>query len=254
MKNRLKMSIVNQNEIEGEGLRHILVGDAFEVVGVFKRFSELPPEDSENSEDQIVLVCSPADEATLEICRAIDEDHAGVKIVMMAHESDSSMIARAFRAGVDGYISMSTSCASLIAMIQLVALGEKVVPASVVFELACSDTAFRLHEHDGKMGDVNFSVREIDILRGLIRGEPNKIISRKLAITEATVKVHVKSILRKLNVVNRTQAAIWALGRGISGNSELGSDDKNGVYFPEISDDALKVRNYVPPPLELFLL
>ena len=65
------------------------------------------------------------------------------------------------------------------------------------------------------MQDVNLSVREVETLRSLVRGEPNKIISRRLGITEATVKVHVKAILRKLKVVNRTQAAIWGVSRGL---------------------------------------
>ena len=56
------------------------------------------------------------------------------------------------------------------------------------------------------------SERETQILRGLIEGQSNKTIARTLDIMEATVKVHVKAILRKTGVQNRTQAAIWALG------------------------------------------
>ena len=65
------------------------------------------------------------------------------------------------------------------------------------------------------MADVNLSEREIEILRCLILGYANKVISRRLDISEATVKVHVKAILRKLRVSNRTQAAIWAVKRGL---------------------------------------
>ena len=54
------------------------------------------------------------------------------------------------------------------------------------------------------------SVRETVILRCLMDGDSNKIIARKFDITEATVKVHVKAILRKIQAKNRTQAAIWA--------------------------------------------
>jgi two-component system, NarL family, nitrate/nitrite response regulator NarL len=55
------------------------------------------------------------------------------------------------------------------------------------------------------------SGREAAILNALIRGAPNKIIAYQLSITEATAKVHVKAILRKIQAKNRTQAAIWAL-------------------------------------------
>jgi two-component system nitrate/nitrite response regulator NarL len=54
------------------------------------------------------------------------------------------------------------------------------------------------------------SVRETVILRCLMEGDSNKLIARKFDITEATVKVHVKAILRKIRAKNRTQAAIWA--------------------------------------------
>ena len=56
-----------------------------------------------------------------------------------------------------------------------------------------------------------FSSREQCVLRGLIEGNSNKTIARKYEITESTVKVHVKAILRKISVNNRTQAAIWAM-------------------------------------------
>ncbi|WP_210209872.1 response regulator transcription factor [Pseudolabrys taiwanensis] len=60
------------------------------------------------------------------------------------------------------------------------------------------------------------SGRETQILDGLVRGQTNKVIARACDITEATVKVHMKSILRKIKVTNRTQAAIWALEHGYS--------------------------------------
>jgi DNA-binding CsgD family transcriptional regulator len=61
------------------------------------------------------------------------------------------------------------------------------------------------------------SEREIQILDGLVKGHSNKVIGRRCNITEATVKVHMKSILRRIRASNRTQAAIWALGHGYSG-------------------------------------
>lgn len=60
------------------------------------------------------------------------------------------------------------------------------------------------------------SEREIQILNGLVKGHANKVIARACDITEATVKVHIRSILRKIRVGNRTQAAIWALESGYS--------------------------------------
>ncbi len=63
--------------------------------------------------------------------------------------------------------------------------------------------------------DKSLSQREIQILACLVRGDSNKAIANHIVITEATVKVHIKSLLRKINVTNRTQAAIWALNNGL---------------------------------------
>ncbi len=66
--------------------------------------------------------------------------------------------------------------------------------------------------------DLTFSDRERQILGCLVRGDSNKVIARELSIAEATVKVHVKGLLRKLRTTNRTQAAVWALNSGLVRN------------------------------------
>lgn len=65
-------------------------------------------------------------------------------------------------------------------------------------------------------GAPKLSERELQVLDGIVRGLQNKMIARTYGITEATVKVHMKSILRKIQVHNRTQAAVWAMGNDIS--------------------------------------
>jgi two-component system nitrate/nitrite response regulator NarL len=81
---------------------------------------------------------------------------------------------------------------------------------------------------------LKLSDRETQILDGLVRGQANKVIARKCDITEATVKVHMKSILRKIRVGNRTQAAIWALEHGYCGDgSKPGELKPNGISEPE---------------------
>ena len=73
------------------------------------------------------------------------------------------------------------------------------------------------------------SPREKSILRCLIEGDSNKSIARKIDIAEATVKVHVKAILRKIRVQNRTQAAIWAMNHGTLAVAQNGSASPSGL-------------------------
>ena len=67
----------------------------------------------------------------------------------------------------------------------------------------------------------SLSARENDILRCLVGGNSNKAIARQLEITESTVKVHMKSLLRKINATNRTQAAIWGMEAGFGGSGQV---------------------------------
>ena len=85
----------------------------------------------------------------------------------------------------------------------------------------CSEAGMNGHEGDTHwapppQNHSRLSQREAHILNGLVQGHANKVIARSCNITEATVKVHMKSILRKIQVANRTQAAIWALEHGHS--------------------------------------
>ena len=68
---------------------------------------------------------------------------------------------------------------------------------------------------------LGLSERETQILQCLIEGYANKLIARRLDIAEATVKVHIKGLLRKINVSNRTQAAIWALNQSFTAQQTL---------------------------------
>jgi two-component system nitrate/nitrite response regulator NarL len=99
-----------------------------------------------------------------------------------------------FRAGANGYLFMGPSLEPLIKALELVMLGETVLPKNSAPQL---------------------SRRERLILRHLAQGHTNKVIASKTGMAQATVKVHVKSILFKLGVVNRTQAAMWAINNGL---------------------------------------
>jgi two-component system nitrate/nitrite response regulator NarL len=134
-------------------------------------------------------------------------------IVFMARTLNAAEIADSFALGGDGYLLEEISPAALVESLNLVILGEKVFPSQLVGLLADADwagaKANSAHAHSPLLSD-----RELEIVKWLVRGAPNKMIAAKTSITEATVKVHIKAILKKIGVHNRTQAAIWALQQG----------------------------------------
>ncbi|WP_456802300.1 LuxR C-terminal-related transcriptional regulator [Bradyrhizobium sp. USDA 4474] len=133
-------------------------------------------------------------------------------------------LASAFRAGANGYFVNVNSCDAFIKSVELVTMGETVFPPALLsFALdanrergaaepsECEQVVLAVAE-DAILPQL--SPRERAILSCLIEGDSNKCIARKINIAEATVKVHVKAILRKIRVQNRTQAAIWGMNHG----------------------------------------
>lgn len=143
------------------------------------------------------------------------------RITMLADKFDAAQLRKCFAAGADGYLLKDISSETLQASLNLILLGEKILPSSLA-EMLSKDNFLAVGSVDGSAILSNdcaseLSEREMEILRCLVNGDSNKRIANRLRIAEATVKVHLKSILRKTNAANRTQAAIWALQRGVSG-------------------------------------
>ena len=136
--------------------------------------------------------------------------------VIVAESIELDQLATAFALGIDGYLHGDISGEALCESLKLVLLGEKVFPSRLVALLSNRIPAEsnRMHSNSVRSGDL--SEREVEIITRLVSGLPNKIIARQLTITEATVKVHLKNILKKLGVANRTQVAVWAVNHGMS--------------------------------------
>ena len=132
----------------------------------------------------------------------------------------------AFRAGANGYFVNVITCDRFIRSIELVMMGETIFPPAFLSFIL---DANRPHPVEAAANVRNgepilvatkdatsplLSPQENVILRCIIQGDSNKCIARKIDVAEATVKVHVKAILRKIRVQNRTQAAVWGLNNG----------------------------------------
>ena len=140
------------------------------------------------------------------------------RFVILADAFDPGTVSAAWGAGVHGFCLSTHNQDVLVKSLELVMLGEPVLPATIVLPIAGID-AHNTHREsagDSMVENANghqsrkLSCREAEILTCLTEGAPNKVIARKLNLSEATVKVHVKAILKKIGACNRTQAALWA--------------------------------------------
>jgi two-component system, NarL family, nitrate/nitrite response regulator NarL len=131
-----------------------------------------------------------------------------VKIVALAHETDVVGMSPDEIVRLSGVLTYDLSVAAFVGSLRLISLGERVFPRDVAMGRRPQAAPPGAEQRsDG----IRLSPREKDMLSHLAAGHSNKLIARELGITEATVKVHLKSVLRKIRVENRTQAAIWAL-------------------------------------------
>jgi len=174
--------------------------------------------------------------ATNSLLRKIVSANPRVKAVIMAGSQEPEDIVAALKAGACGYVRQDISGETLIKTLELIAHGELIVHPQLVlngraadnldggtglpkisgamltlnFQPTLASARAKLEESGDTHGTPTLSNREMHILRMLMQGASNKTIALKLVITESTVKVHMKAILRKLRLRNRTQVAIWA--------------------------------------------
>jgi DNA-binding NarL/FixJ family response regulator len=136
------------------------------------------------------------------IARIRRENPAARIIVLTTFDGDEDIF-RALQAGAKGYLLKGMDASELTEAIRAVYAGKSKIPAVVAEKLA------------GRMGGPALTTRELEVLKRIVAGRSNKEIAGDLHISEATVKTHINSILGKLGVSDRTQAATTALQRGI---------------------------------------
>jgi two-component system nitrate/nitrite response regulator NarL len=132
----------------------------------------------------------------------------GAKIVALADGIDGIEIDDQKIGSLSGILTYDLSADAFVQSLRLICAGERVFPRELAGQRkqeAPSSAA------GARSDDSRLSPREREVLSHLVDGHSNKAIGRLLGMTEATVKVHLKSVLRKIRVENRTQAAIWAL-------------------------------------------
>jgi two-component system nitrate/nitrite response regulator NarL len=179
--------------------------------------------------------------ATNALVRKVVAANPDVKVVILAPAQNPEDVVGALKSGACGFLSQDICGERLLKSLELIAMSEMVVhpqfarsPANENRAGGCAEgedrcgvrsgAAFMMRSLESRSGTSSasdeaesagqgvpsLSRRETLILRMLMQGASNKVIARNLVITESTVKVHMKAILRKLRLQNRTQAAIWA--------------------------------------------
>ena len=210
-----------------EGLARILRSANFRIVASVSCADDLLSSKLQLHHPLFLIVHTGDDfDTALEQVKLFKNQHPGGRIAIVADHYPLSELISAFRAGANGYFADVMACDVFTKSIELVMMGETIFPPAFLSLILDPQgnhlgQAAPRDENDQAIlvGTENtlapqLSTREKSILRCLIEGDSNKCIARKIDIAEATVKVHVKAILRKIRVQNRTQAAIWGMKNG----------------------------------------
>lgn len=139
----------------------------------------------------------------VEAMKAIRSEFRDARLLVLTMYRRDEDIYRAFCAGALGYVLKSSSSDDLIAAIRAVAQGRRYIPPALAAKMS------------ERLPLLELSARELDVLRLICKGLANKDIAGRLGIAENTVKNHVAAILDKMGAQDRTQAAVYALERGI---------------------------------------
>jgi len=148
----------------------------------------------------------------IEATRQITQDHPDVAVVVLTSFSDREKILAALDAGAVGYLLKDVEPPELARAIRAAAAGEVPLDPKAARALLTARTT-------ATPGD-SLSERERTVLAMVAEGLPNKLIARRLSISEKTVKAHLTSVFRQIGVTDRTQAALWAVENGVTAHRD----------------------------------
>jgi len=223
--NKLRILIIDDHTLFRVGLEGLLTSRGIEVVASVGSGHEAQRLVDELNPDIILLDMRMPGINGLEVLTMLREKNESLPIVMLTTSTDENDLLKSLRSGAQGYLLKDMEPDELVLALREIVAGKTVVAPDLAPILARAVQG-KITEEDEK-DDSPFSAltpRETEILGLLAEGQSNKAIARNLGISDGTVKLHVKAILRKLNVHSRVEAAVMAVERGF--NKKMKQDEK----------------------------
>jgi DNA-binding NarL/FixJ family response regulator len=204
----IRVLIADDHGVIRDGLSRLLdAADGIEVAGLASDGEEVVARAAELAPDVVLMdLDMPGTDGIEATRRIVASDGAGAVLVLTSF-SDQPRILGAIEAGAVGYLLKDASSEDVVAGIRAAARGESPLDPRAARTVLNARTA--------PDPLAPFSPREREVLELLVAGLPNKLIARRLEISEKTVKSHLTKIFRELGVTDRTQAALWAERNGM---------------------------------------
>jgi two-component system, NarL family, nitrate/nitrite response regulator NarL len=210
----MRVLLIDDHALFRFGLQELLERRGIEVVAALgdcaagiRRVAECLP-------DVVLLDMRMPDLSGVEVLRELRAAHPRMPIAMLTTSADERDVVESLQGGAQGYLLKDMEPDVLIAALGEIVRGRVVVAPELAGVLARAvQGENRAEEADGR--GLDLTPREHQILCHLVEGQSNKTIGKRLGIADGTVKLHVKAILRKLDVHSRVEAAVIAVERGL---------------------------------------
>jgi two-component system nitrate/nitrite response regulator NarL len=244
MKSKLATIVVESRLLIREALKSLMAKDSYRVICDIGSTAEISGASTLSEEPKLVILGAQSADNALNEAASAHRLWPDSKIILLYDYLSPADFQKLLTSKLNGCVPLFASPDTLISVLDMIVA--KDVRVMVVGDIRhpmihptrseqSHQSEIRLHSDGAEHEDVSVSVgalqqhptkvpslrndhelseREIQILDGLVKGHPNKVIARACEITDATVKLHMKSIMRKIRVENRTQAAIWAMENG----------------------------------------
>ncbi|WP_144392735.1 two-component system response regulator NarL [Pleionea sediminis] len=183
----------------------VSIGEASSGEDAIHQLKNIPEEP-----DLIILDLNMQGMDGLETLRSLRAMGISSKIIMLTVSDNDADVIDCIRAGADGYLLKDMDPEDIIEKIKAATIGKLAISERLTEVLA---TALRKPDKDNGNLLSSLTSRELEILNRISRGLSNKLIARELDISDGTVKVHVKHLLKKLNMKSRVEAAVWMVSQ-----------------------------------------
>jgi DNA-binding NarL/FixJ family response regulator len=207
----IRVLLADDHAMVRTGLVEMLAGSEAEVIGTASTGKQAVQLTEKLKPDVVLLDLRLPEMDGLEVLERIRQRHPQVRVVILTAYDNPTYMARAAALGANDFLLKSASRDELLAVLRAAVAGQGPVGEGPFREMV--EVLSGRPEWDEK--EIPLTQREVQVLRHLALGLSNKEIGRSLGISVETVKEHVQNIFRKLQVSERTQAAVWALRKGL---------------------------------------
>ncbi len=205
---KIKVMITDDHKMVREGIKQLLeLNDSISVVGMASDGDECISVLESKKPDLLLLDINMPGKNGLEIIEEIKKLNFNVKIILLTVHNEVDYLLKAVEIGADGYVLKDSGSAELVNAIEIVMSGESYIQPDMIPMLNSKMIA----KNSDKEKMKNLTKRELEVLVLVSEGMFNKEIADKLSISERTVKNHISSIFKKIDVADRTQAAVFAI-------------------------------------------